>query len=309
MKIIFAGTPDFAVPALETLIHSNHEIIGVYTQPDRPSGRGQKLTPSPIKSLALQYNLPVFQPKTLKDKEAQQELIQLNPDLIIVVAYGLILPKAILDIPKYGCINIHGSLLPRWRGAAPIHRAILAGDKETGITIMQMEQGLDTGPMLYKSICPITVQDNLEILHDKLSKLGAESLIKVLDNIENIKPEIQDNSLATYASKISKEEANLDWTKSAEECDCAVKAFYPAYSFLNTQMIKIWDVTYTKNESQHSPGTIIQLHSDKIDVATKDGTLSILKLQLPGGKALTTKEILNSKANMFAVGNTFTSKL
>jgi methionyl-tRNA formyltransferase len=314
MKIIFAGTPDFAVPALEVLIHSPHEIIAVYTQPDRPSGRGQKLTPSPVKSLALQHNLSIYQPTSLKDREAQQILINQKPDLIVVVAYGLILPKIILDAPKYGCINIHGSLLPRWRGAAPLHRAILAGDKETGITIMQMEAGLDTGPMLYKSLCPITTQDNLKTLHDKLSKIGAECLIKVLDNIENIQPDVQDNSLSTYASKISKEEANLDWTKSAEELDRAVRAYYPAYSYLNSQMIKVWEVSIKKNSPPASQaaasikGAIVELYQDKIDVMTGNGILSLLKLQLPGGKILSTKEILNSKANLFAVGNIFTFK-
>lgn len=316
MKILFAGTPEFAVPALQALIDSEHDIIGVYTQPDRPSGRGQHCHPSPVKTLALQHNLQIFQPKTLRNIQAQQELINLQPDMMIVAAYGLILPKIILDAPKYGCINIHASLLPRWRGAAPIHRAILAGDTETGITIMQMAEGLDTGAMLYKTICPIDLKDTTKTLHDKLATLGALSLMAVLNKpIETLQPELQDEQLATYASKISKSEANLDWQQSAESLHRAIRAFYPAYSYLDSQLVKIWEADIFPHPPGRdakycvSTGTIIQTHPESIDVMTGDGILSLKKLQLAGGKVLSVREILNSRANLFITGNRFYADL
>jgi methionyl-tRNA formyltransferase len=307
LKIIYAGTPEFSVPALETLIHSGHEIIGVYTQPDRPSGRGQRLHESAVKITALKYNLPVFQPKSLRDLQAQEALKNLQPDIIIVAAYGLILPKAILESPKYGCINIHPSLLPRWRGATPIHRPILTGEKETGVTIMQMDEGLDTGAMLYKLSCLIGPKDNFKTLHDKLAHLGAESLMYVLDHIENLTPEYQDNSLACYAQKISKTDAELDWEKNAEDLERMIRGFYPAYSYIDGQMVKVWEaaVIIKNNNIKNPPGTILQSNHTGIEVLTGHNILNLQKLQLPGGKILTAREILNSRANLFAVGKIF----
>jgi methionyl-tRNA formyltransferase len=331
MKILFAGTPEFAVPALQALIDSSHEVIGVYTQPDRPSGRGRHLQHSAVKLLALKHQLPIYQPYTLRDSQAQQELINLHADIMIVAAYGLILPKAILDAPQLGCINIHASLLPRWRGAAPIHRAILAGDTDTGITIMQIAESLDTGDMLHKTICPIEATDTLQTLHDKLANMGAISLMTVLDQIKNIQPEIQNNTLATYASKISKSEANLDWQQSAESLHRAIRAFYPAYSYIDNQLVKIWEAeffippspalrdTLFLDDPSPSPlagedvakrqvggyGTILQTTTESIDVLTGNGVLSLKKIQLAGGKVLSVREILNSRANLFIPGNRF----
>lgn len=200
-KIIFAGTPEFSVKTLEALVHSQHTVTAVYTQPDRPAGRGRKLTPSPVKQVALQQGLPVYQPNTLRDVNEQKILADLSADLMIVVAYGLLLPQVVLQTPKLGCINVHASLLPRWRGAAPIQRAILAGDAETGVTIMQMDAGLDTGAMLYKKSCPILAEDTSATLHDRLALIGAEALLTTLENLSSITPQLQNNTDAIYAKK------------------------------------------------------------------------------------------------------------
>jgi methionyl-tRNA formyltransferase len=308
MKIIFAGTPAFAVPALEALCRSMYEIRGVYTQPDRPAGRGQRLGESPVKTAALQHHLPIFQPSSLRDEQAQQTLRDLSPDVMVVAAYGLILPQAVLEIPRYGCINIHPSLLPRWRGATPIHRPLLNGEKETGVTIMQMDAGLDTGPMLYKIACPIENKDNFSTLHDKLARLGADSLCHVLTHIQNLSPEIQDESLACYAQKIHKTDAVLDFQKSAAKLDCQVRGFYPAYANLEGQRIKIWETTVIENmPEKNMPGAILRALSTGIEICTGKGILRVQKLQLPGGKILTAREILNAKANLFAIGKMFST--
>lgn len=296
MKIIFAGTPEFAAVILESLIHSSHEIVAVYTQPDRPAGRGRKLHESPVKELALKNQLPVFQPEKLK------EPIDIEADVMVVAAYGLLLPSYVLEAPKYGCLNVHASLLPRWRGAAPIHRAILAGDKETGITIMQMEKGLDTGPMLHKVKCDILSQDNTKTLHDKLAAIGAKALLEVLNNPESFPPEKQDDSLATYAKKIVKSETILDFAKPAVELERAVRAYYPAQAFINNECVKIWEAESHDKQTNLLPGTIIESLPQGIIVATAKGNLIIHALQLPGGKKLTVKEILNSKNNLFMPG-------
>lgn len=314
MKIIFAGTPEFSVPALQALLQSSHEVIAVYTQPDRPAGRGQTLRASPIKLLAQQYHVPIYQPQHLRHSDGQQTFIQLNADIAIVVAYGLLLPKVILAAPRYGCINAHASLLPRWRGAAPIQRAILAGDKETGVTIMQMAQGLDTGDMLYKTACAIETQDTAQELHDKLSQLSATALLHTLSLIENtaINPIPQNDELACYAAKLSKTEAQIDWRQSAIEIDRAIRAYYPfpiAYTYLHQQPIRIWHATFSTNNTSAIPGTIINANSDGIAVATGDGVLQITHLQLAGKKAMPTKEILNSRSEMFAIGNRFQYEL
>jgi methionyl-tRNA formyltransferase len=299
MKLIFAGTPEFSAIILNALINTSHEIVAVYTQPDRPAGRGRKLQESPVKQLALKHQFPVFQPEKLKSP------IELQAEIMIVAAYGLILPSFILESFKHGCINVHSSLLPRWRGAAPIQRAIIAGDKETGVTIMQMEKGLDTGPMLYKSHCAIESQDNANSLHDKLAALGAKALLHVLENLSAFPPEKQDEALATYASKITKEEKTLNFEKSAFELECAVRGYYPAQAYLNGELIKVWEAIGIAGSSNALPGTILSSTPEGIEVATGKEILKILSLQLPGGRKLSVKEILNAKGHLFSSGNQF----
>lgn len=305
-NIIFAGTPEFSAQTLQALIQSQHQIKAVYTQPDRPAGRGRKLTASPVKQLAVQHDLPVYQPVTLRDAQEQQKLAALQADLMIVVAYGLILPEPVLAAPYLGCINVHASILPRWRGAAPIQRAILAGDNESGVTIMQMDKGLDTGAMLYKVTCPIHSDDTSEVLHDRLADLGAQALLHTLNHFSEIKPEAQDNELATYAHKITKEEALLDWRAPAEELARKVRAFnpWPVAFFENA---RVWQAEVVeKNVSTLQPGTIVQASSQGIDVATGNNVLRLQKLQLPGGRVLSAADILNARRNEFAEGKLLT---
>src|SRR5579883_565446 len=301
-KIVFAGTPEFSATTLHELIHSHHTVQAVYSQPDRPAGRGRKIEFTPVKRVAVQHHIPVYQPYTLRDEEEQQKLAALRPDLMIVVAYGLILPKKVLTIPRFGCVNVHASLLPRWRGAAPIQRAILAGDAKTGITIMQMDEGLDTGPMLYKAELPIHRHDTSASLHDSLAHLGAKTLLHVLDHLSVVKPEIQDNSHATYAEKIMKPEAELDWHKSADELDRTVRAFNPwPVDFFDH--IRVWETKVIEKELKDiQPGTIVEATSQGIDVATGKNILRLLKLQLPGGRILSVADILNSRKQEFSVG-------
>lgn len=309
LNIIFAGTPSFSAIILEALINEGYHIKAVYTQPDRPAGRGQKLTLSPVKELAIKHQLPVYQPKTLRDTNEQAILTNLHADIMVVVAYGLLLPLPILQAPRLGCINIHASLLPRWRGAAPIQRAILAGDKKTGITIMQMEEGLDTGPMLYSVECPIDLNDTTQTLHDKLALLGANALLTSVRELSTLTPEKQDNNLATYAHKISKHEATIDWHLSAVEIDCKIRAFNPwpvAQTTMDGLIVRIWEAQIRELAMTNiEPGKIIQATKDNIDVATSKGVLRILKMQLPGGKTLPVKDILNAKQGMFEVGKLF----
>lgn len=307
MKIIFAGTPEFAVPCLEALLNSQHQVIAVYTQPDRPAGRGQKLTASPIKQLALMQNIPVYQPATLRDLHEQQRLAQLEADLMIVVAYGLILPAAVLQIPHFGCINVHASLLPRWRGAAPIQRAILSGDVETGITIMQMDEGLDTGAMLKHAHCNIEAIDTSATLQTKLANLGAEILLQILPEIAaaTTEPKIQNQNLACYADKIQKQEAKIDWHVPALELDRKIRAFNPwpiAFTTLQNQIIKIWQAEPILEINSVLPGTIINSNKNGIDVATGEGIIRIKQLQLPNGRCLPVADVLNSRADWFAPG-------
>jgi methionyl-tRNA formyltransferase len=289
VKIIFAGTPQFAASALAALI-KNHQIVAVLTQPDRPSGRGMQLTASPVKQLALQYRLPLMQPATLKTVEAQQALSNLDADVMVVAAYGLILPKAILQIPRRGCLNIHASLLPRWRGAAPIPRAILAGDKETGITIMQMDEGLDTGDMLLKEPCPIAAEDTAQTLHDKLAESGAKAIVEALNKIElhELIAERQDSSFATYASKLTKSEAQLDWNQDAVILERAVRGYFPfpiAYTQFGETPIKILRARLIEG-SKALPGTVVAVNKEHITVACGKGSLALEVLQKPGGKPL-----------------------
>ena len=311
LRIVFAGTPEFAAIHLQAVLDSEHEVVAVYTQPDRPAGRGRKLTPSPVKELALKHQIPVFQPKTLRDEAAQQELAELKPDLMIVVAYGLLLPKVVLDTPVHGCINVHGSILPRWRGAAPIQRAVAAGDPESGVTIMQMDVGLDTGDMLLKVTCPIHATDTSQNLYDTLAELGGPALIKTLSMISegSLTPEVQDNSLATYAHKMTKEEGRLDWNKSARELDCQIRGFNPwpvAWMIQDAEQsdkrTRVWEVEALDQTPSAAPGTILSASREGIDIACGEGTLRLKKLQLPNSKAMHVLDLLNSRKEMFAPG-------
>lgn len=305
MRIVFAGTPEFAAQHLQALLDAKRQVVAVYTQPDRPAGRGQKLMPSPVKQLALQHGIPVYQPQTLRDPAAQAELDGLQADLMVVVAYGLILPQAVLDMPRLGCINSHASLLPRWRGAAPIQRAIEAGDAESGVTVMQMEAGLDTGPMLLKVSTPITREDTGGTLHDRLAELGSRAVIEAAAALEagTLKGEVQDDSLATYAHKLNKDEARLDWQRPAVELERLVRAFNPwpiCHSSLDGAPVKIHAAQLSTG--QGAPGQIIEASKDGLEVACGEGSLTLTRLQLPGGKALAVSDLFNSRREQFAVG-------
>jgi len=308
LRIIYAGTPDFSVAALEALIASSHEIVAVYTQPDRPAGRGRGYKASPVKEKALQHNIPVYQPESLKDKNAQQELKSLNADLMVVTAYGLLLPAAILETPALGCINIHASLLPRWRGAAPIQRAILAGDRKSGITIMQMDEGLDTGDMLAVAECDLADDETGSSLHDKLMSLGAETLISVLPAIaaQTQSRTRQNNDDACYASKLSKIEAKINWQQSAEEIQRAIRAYnaWPvAYCLClkkgKPAKLRIWQAQVLKQVAVDSavvPGKVLAESADGIDVATGEGVLRITQLQPEGKRQMSAADFLNANS-------------
>ncbi|MCG7899279.1 MAG: methionyl-tRNA formyltransferase [Candidatus Thiodiazotropha lotti] len=299
LKIIFAGTPDFAASALQALLSTEHRVVAVYTQPDRPAGRGRKVQFSPVKQLAVEHDLEVFQPKTLKDPEAQQILQRHQADLMVVVAYGLLLPQAVLDIPRLGCINIHASLLPRWRGAAPIQRAILAGDEMSGVTIMQMEAGLDTGPMLSIRSTPIDPAETGGSLHDRLAELGSEALIEVLPGLSEgrVKAIPQDDSQANYASKLDKEEARVDWSQSAVQIDRQVRAFNPwpvAHCLYGEKVMRVWNSEVVSGDGSATPGQVVATGKTGFDVATGEGVLRITQLQMPGKRAMAAGDFLNA---------------
>lgn len=305
LRLVFAGTPEFAAEHLKALLDTPHEIVAVYTQPDRPAGRGQKLMPSPVKQLALQHGLPVLQPPTLRDPAAQEELRALAPDLMVVVAYGLILPQAVLDIPRLGCINSHASLLPRWRGAAPIQRAVQAGDAESGVTVMQMEAGLDTGPMLLKVTTPITAADTGGSLHDRLAQLGPQAVVQAIAGLaaDTLQGEVQDDALATYAHKLNKDEARIDWNRPADELERLVRAFNPwpiCHSTLDGQPLKV--LAAEPAEGRGQPGQILDASKDGLTVACGEGALRLTRLQLPGGKPLAFADLYNSRREQFAPG-------
>lgn len=305
LRIVFAGTPDFAARHLSSLLASHHEVVAVFTQPDRPAGRGKKLTPSPVKVLAEAHGVPVHQPVSLKKPEGQAELAQYQADVMVVVAYGLILPQAVLDMPRLGCLNVHGSLLPRWRGAAPIQRAIWAGDKDTGVTIMQMDKGLDTGAMLQKASLAIEAGDTSASLYEKLAELGPVALLETLDKLESLTPQTQDDSLANYAEKLSKEEARIDWHQEAAFIERCVRAFNPwpvSHFEVQEQSVKLWQAEVLNTPCSDSPGTIIACGKSGIDVATGNGVLRILQLQLPNKKAMSASDVLNARQDWFAVG-------
>jgi methionyl-tRNA formyltransferase len=297
MKIIFAGTPQFAASALAALL-KEHQVIAVLTQPDRPSGRGMHLTPSPVKQLALQHGLQVLQPATLRTEEIQRSIAALDADVMVVAAYGLILPKAVLQLPRYGCLNIHASLLPRWRGAAPIQRAILAGDKETGITIMQMDEGLDTGDMLLRNACPIEATDTGHTLHDKLAGMGASSILEALRLLHEhrLVPVRQDNEAACYAAKLLKSEARIDWRQDARQIERAVRAYNPfpvCHADLDGVPIKIWQAGLCTGK-QDDPGRVLAVDKHGITVACGKDALLLEVLQRPGGKAQSAAQFLQA---------------
>ena len=305
LRVVFAGTPEFAARHLQGLLAAGITPVACYTQPDRPAGRGKKLTPSPVKLLAEESGVPVLQPPTLRDEDAQLELRKLAPDLLVVVAYGLILPQAVLDIPRYGCINVHASLLPRWRGAAPIQRAIEAGDSESGITIMQMEAGLDTGPMLSKATLNIAADMNAGQLHDALAELGVPLLNSVVQTLPDIldQAEQQDDSLATYAAKIEKQEARLDWTLDALSLGRQVRAFNPfpvCYTELGDTRIKVWEALPMRGSGK--PGEILEASDHGILVGCGEGSLLLTVMQWPGGKALPVADILRARKELLSPG-------
>lgn len=319
LRLIFAGTPDFAAQHLEALLNAGHQVCAVYTQPDRATGRGKKLKPTPVKAVAESHDLPVCQPTSLKDETELERLRDWQADLMIVVAYGLILPQAVLDTPRLGCLNVHASILPRWRGAAPIERAILAGDAESGVTIMQMDAGLDTGDMLYTKATPISLHDTRETLEAKLLHLGQESLLYTLANLDLLKSQarIQDDKHSTYARKMEKQEAAINWSDPCEIIDRQIRASIgrnPAYTFMGDLRIRVLVASFEQYEPDDviEPGTIISITRngkkvESVDVVCGAGLLRIKQLQLPGKNAMSVHDVLNARQQAFEPGNQFSS--
>ncbi|MBC7983682.1 MAG: methionyl-tRNA formyltransferase [Candidatus Obscuribacterales bacterium] len=299
LKVVFAGTPEFAVPALEAVVAAGHRVVAVYTQPDRPAGRGQRVQIGAVKACAQHNGLPIKQPVNLRDPGAASDLSALNADVMIVVAYGLLLPQAILDIPRLGCLNIHGSLLPRWRGAAPIQRAIMARDEVTGISIMRMEAGLDTGPVLSTAQVSIGPHTTAAQLHDQLATLGAQTLVETLRRYAagELPPKTQPNEGVTYATKLRKEEALIDWRHSAVELDAFIRAFNPwpvAETLWKSQQLRVWEAQLTSTSVSAVPGTVLSAMPSGIVVATGDGALNLLRLQLAGRKVVSAGDFINA---------------
>lgn len=301
MRVIFAGTPDFAASALAALIEAGHEILVVLTQPDRPKGRGMKLTPSPVKTLALQHNLPVWQPENLKDVSIQQQLRDLQADVMVVAAYGLLLPAAVLNIPEHGCLNIHASLLPRWRGAAPIQRAIEAGDVESGVCIMQMDVGLDTGDVLLSRNTPITDDTTAAQLHDALAVIGAEAIVEALAKLPELIAVPQPEAGVTYAQKLSKADAEIDWALGAKQIHNKIRALNPvpgAWSSLNGQVIKVWASSVLEMSSTAVEGSIVVADKQGIAVQTGEGVVLITELQASGSKRMAAAAFVAGHADL-----------
>lgn len=314
LRIIFAGTPEFAAVHLQALLNSEHEVVAVYSQPDRRAGRGKKPKPSPVKQVALAHELPVFQPENFKDPASIDELKSLNADLMVVVAYGLLLPQAVLDAPKHGCFNVHASLLPRWRGAAPIQRCIEAGDKVTGITLMQMDAGLDTGDMLHKTSTGILADDTGGRLHDRLAELGPNTLLTTLEQVENgtLRAEAQNNEQATYAHKLSKEEALIQWSQAAADIELKVRAFNPfpmAYTLLGDHRIRVLAAHAIDKAHTALAGTILTVNSDGLEIACQQGVLVITELQLAGKKAMRVGDVINGQPQLFQVNHLLATSL
>jgi len=310
LRICFAGTPAFAAGHLQALLGADHQVVAVYTQPDRPAGRGKKLQASPVKKVALEKSLPLFQPLSLRSADEAEILASLEPDLMIVVAYGLILPLNILNIPRLGCLNVHASLLPRWRGAAPIERALLAGDKVSGVTIMQMDEGLDTGAMLDKETVEIAPSDNRIDLEDKLQIAGQTALLRTLDDLLSFQSsaQIQDDKESSYAAKLEKSEAIIDWNLSAKEIDRKIRAGVgrnPAYTILHDQRLRVIESAVSTTEHQSVAGQIIQSENTHYTVSCGDGALDVYRVQLPGKKTTTVKDVRNSRPDLFALGVAF----
>ena len=302
MRIVFAGTPKFAVKSLSVLNQSEHKVVAVYCQPDRPKGRGKVLTACPVKIFSEENNLLVIQPEDLKDKQSQTQLALLNPDVMVVVAYGQILPKAVLEIPKLGCLNIHASLLPRWRGAAPIERAILEGDRETGISIMKMNEGLDTGDILLDKKCTISNHETAQTLHDTLSNIGANAILETLNMLPTLKDRPQQNNEATYAEKVTKDEAQIDWHQSAEKISRVIRAFNPrpiaytnamAKQFKN-RVLRIIEAEIVNRQTTNSPGEVIKYDKDVCYIATSNGVINLKKVQLSGKNKVSIKDFNNA---------------
>jgi len=302
MRIVFAGTPKFAVKSLSVLNQSEHEVIAVYCQPDRPKGRGKVLTACPVKIFAEENNLLVIQPEDFKDKQSQTQLALLNPDVMVVAAYGQILPKSILEIPKLGCLNIHASLLPRWRGAAPIERAILEGDRETGISIMKMNEGLDTGDIMLDKKCMISNHETAQTLHDTLSNIGANAILETLNMLPTLKARPQQNNEATYAEKVTKDEAQIDWHQSAEKISRVIRAFNPrpiaytnamAKQFKN-RVLRIIEAEIVNRQTTNSPGEVIKYDKDVCYIATSNGVINLKKVQLSGKNKVSIKDFNNA---------------
>lgn len=295
-RIIFAGTPEFSVPCLDALLRSKHEVCAVYTQPDRPAGRGQKVQPSPVKQMAMQYTLPVYQPVSLKKLEIQREIRKLRADIMVVVAYGLLLPESVLEIPELGCVNVHASLLPRWRGAAPIQRAIMAGDRKTGISLMQMDKNLDTGDIFKQTLCDIADNETGQSLHDKLSMMGAKMLTDTMDIIEDLTAMPQNDKFATYAHKLEKSESELNWQQSAVELERKIRAFNPwpvAQTDIRGEKLRIWSAQVLPEKTTHTAGSIIRCRREGIDIATGDGILRLLTVQKAGKRIMSVHDFLN----------------
>lgn len=298
LRIVFAGTPDFSVPPLQELLASGHQVVAVYTQPDRPSGRGRKLLPGPVKSRALEAGVPVHQPPSLKAAEEVEILRDLRPDLMVVVAYGLLLPESVLEIPRLGCVNIHASLLPRWRGAAPIQRAIQAGDTESGVSIMRMEKGLDTGPVYLSKRIALAADETGGSLHDRLSMLGAAGLMEALPGIAegSLQPVPQNDAEATYAAKLEKKEAQIDWKRSAVQIERQVRAFNPwpvAFTPYENANLRIWNAHAIEGMTAE-PGTVMSATRDGVDVSTGEGLLRITRMQMPGKRAMDVQDFVNA---------------